>query len=605
MLKIKKIVTKNFRSIENISIDCSNITTFVGANDAGKSNLLRALNLFFNDKTDHALPFQFERDYNIFSQKQAKRAEHIIVELNIELPFNYRKAGYPNDIVWRKEWRAEGLYAAGCFHRYSDKQVYRSKSRIPLLLDRIVFDYVPAVKDKYFFADLQGKVYDVLSTVAEKNLRSSSQSFELAIQSQLKDLLSSVSAVFHDSSDMRLPDNLRQIFENLEFNSNGIPLSRRGDGIKIRHIPIILKFLAEKSNSIHKKGNSHHIWGFEEPENNVEMTSCFEMASQFIEASKDEYQIFITTHSPVFYGISVTNANLVRAYGINKVGNFSKIEPLNKEAADHEMGLMRLITPYVNKERVQWVARNQAIQFELDKLNSEKDVDKNLPRIFAEGKSDKFVLEKAINVFYPRYLSKIKIDCDGNDGYGGADAASNRAKAWFLCEQHESQPIKGALLLDKDSAGVQAKQKFDENIKNKNRLIVKSFHWLISAKPIGLDAGFELPIDLEYLYSEDVWDKAEKEGWLEDSKNAGERLSKNKQENILANAIAGKQYGLFDGVDSATDRRIKKQFSDVGKDKATKWIKSSDDELARNYLSQLEPTIKEMLQYFFGDLSAH
>lgn len=300
MLKIKKIVIKNFRSIESMSIDCSNITTFVGANDAGKSNVLRALNLFFNDKTDHALPFQFERDYNIFAVKQAKRAEHIVVELIIELPINYRKVGYSNDIIWRKEWRADGLYAAGCYHGYSDKQEYRSKSRIPLLLDRIAFDYVPAIKDKYFFADLQGKVYDVLSTVAEKNLRASSLSFEQAIQSQLKDLLSSVSAVFHDSSDMRLPDNLRQIFENLEFNSNGIPLSRRGDGIKIRHIPMILKFLAEKSNSIHKKGNSHHIWGFEEPENNVEMTSCFEMASQFIEASKNEYQIFITTHSPVF-----------------------------------------------------------------------------------------------------------------------------------------------------------------------------------------------------------------------------------------------------------------------------------------------------------------
>lgn len=605
MLKIKKIVIKNFRSIESMSIDCSNITTFVGANDAGKSNVLRALNLFFNDKTDHALPFQFERDYNIFTTKQAKRAEHIVVELIIELPLNYRKSGYSNDIVWRKEWRAEGLYAAGCYHGYSDKQDYRPKSRIPLLLDRIAFDYVPAIKDKYFFADLQGKVYDVLSTVAEKNLRASSLSFELAIQSQLKDLLSSVSEVFHDSSDMRLPDNLRQIFENLEFNSNGIPLSRRGDGIKIRHIPMILKFLAEKSNSIHKKGNSHHIWGFEEPENNVEMTSCFEMANQFIEASKNEYQIFITTHSPVFYGISETNKEQIKAYSINKDGNFSKLDPLSKETADHEMGLMQLVTPYVNKEREEWIKRNSLIQSELDKLKLESDSDKKLAHIFVEGKTDKQVLEKAISVFYPHYSNKVKIDSDGNDGYGSAAAACNRAKAWFLREQHETKPIKGVLLLDKDIAGIEAKQKFDDEVKNKSRPIVKSLYWITSSKPLGLDAGFELPVDLEYLYSEDIWTKAENEGWLEDVTNASERLSKSKQENILVDAIAGKQYDLFDGLDDATNRRIKKRFADKGKVQAAKWLEKLADEPTKKELSQLEPTIKEILQYLFGELSAH
>ena len=115
MLKIKKIGIKNFRSIENVSIDCSNITTFVGANDAGKSNILRALNLFFNGETDHALMFQFDRDYNAFSPRQAKKAKDIAVELVIELPETYRRSGYPDDIVWRKEWRANGLHLDGFF----------------------------------------------------------------------------------------------------------------------------------------------------------------------------------------------------------------------------------------------------------------------------------------------------------------------------------------------------------------------------------------------------------------------------------------------------------------------------------------------------------
>jgi predicted ATPase len=605
MLKIKKIIIKNFRSIENMSVDCSNITTFVGANDAGKSNVLRALNLFFNDQTDHALPFQFERDYNVFSPKKQKRAKNIVVELTLELPDTYIRLDYPSDIVWRKEWRENGKYEDGCFHRYSDKREYPPRSRISLLLDRVVFDYVPAIKDKYYFADLQGKLYDVLSTVAEKNLRASSLSFEDAIQKQLKDLLSSVSAVFHDSSNMRLPENLRQIFENLEFNSNGIPLSRRGDGIKIRHIPMILRFIAEKSNSIHKQGVSHHIWGFEEPENNVEMTSCFEMANQFIEASKDEYQIFITTHSPVFYGISETNAELVKSYSVSKVGNFSKIEPLNKEAADSEMGLMQLVTPFINKEREEWVFRHQAIQSETDQLKAESDQDKGLPHIFVEGKTDKLVLERAVKVFFLAYSEKIKFYCGGNDGYGSAEAACSRATAWFLNERHKDKPIKGALLLDKDIAGVEAKRKFDENVKSKNKPIVKGFNWVTNERPIGLDVGFELPVDLEYMYSESVWDKAETEGWLEVVPSEKARLSEKKLAYVIASAFEGRQCDLFNEVDVATNRRIKKQFTDRGKTQAAKWIEKEDDGSAKEYLARFEPTLKEVFQHLFGDFNAH
>lgn len=45
---IKKIEIRNFRSIRNILINVDNYNTFVGLNDVGKSNLLKALNLFFN-----------------------------------------------------------------------------------------------------------------------------------------------------------------------------------------------------------------------------------------------------------------------------------------------------------------------------------------------------------------------------------------------------------------------------------------------------------------------------------------------------------------------------------------------------------------------------
>ena len=48
---IREIQIKNFRSIRNMTISARKHNVIVGLNDVGKSNILRALNLFFNNQT--------------------------------------------------------------------------------------------------------------------------------------------------------------------------------------------------------------------------------------------------------------------------------------------------------------------------------------------------------------------------------------------------------------------------------------------------------------------------------------------------------------------------------------------------------------------------
>ena len=51
-MKLKKLILKNFRSYsDQVTINISDLTTFIGKNDAGKSTLLEALEIFFNNKT--------------------------------------------------------------------------------------------------------------------------------------------------------------------------------------------------------------------------------------------------------------------------------------------------------------------------------------------------------------------------------------------------------------------------------------------------------------------------------------------------------------------------------------------------------------------------
>ena len=71
---IKKIEIQYFRSIYWESItEVSGLNVLTGKNDAGKSNVLKALNLFFNNQTDSGVDFDFNsRQYIDFLGRTAR-----------------------------------------------------------------------------------------------------------------------------------------------------------------------------------------------------------------------------------------------------------------------------------------------------------------------------------------------------------------------------------------------------------------------------------------------------------------------------------------------------------------------------------------------------
>jgi putative ATP-dependent endonuclease of OLD family len=48
-MKLKQIEIDKFRSIDHISIEIGNLAILIGENNAGKSSILKALELFFQD----------------------------------------------------------------------------------------------------------------------------------------------------------------------------------------------------------------------------------------------------------------------------------------------------------------------------------------------------------------------------------------------------------------------------------------------------------------------------------------------------------------------------------------------------------------------------
>lgn len=81
-MKLKKLFIKNFRGFkENTEISFDNLTAFVGKNDAGKSTILEALAIFFNDdavKIDSS-------DANVFSESKEVSITCEFTNLPLEL----------------------------------------------------------------------------------------------------------------------------------------------------------------------------------------------------------------------------------------------------------------------------------------------------------------------------------------------------------------------------------------------------------------------------------------------------------------------------------------------------------------------------------------
>ncbi|MFY7671573.1 hypothetical protein ACOSP6_10865 [Tenacibaculum sp. MEBiC06402] len=203
-------------------------------------------------------------------------------------------------------------------------------------------------------------LYDVL----QKDTNSLEIEFNKQIGSKTAQISRQISERLNLESILQFKGTFRDLFNTLEFGSTDgkIMLNQRGDGIKVRHIPVILQNMAEAELREERKREpiANTIWGFEEPENNLEFDSAKKLADQFIEyldriyfqdenfAKYDEgVQIFISTHSPIFYTLGNTTSERVSTFFVNKSKDESStirlIDYNNSIQLEKEMKLLPLI----------------------------------------------------------------------------------------------------------------------------------------------------------------------------------------------------------------------------------------------------------------------
>jgi hypothetical protein len=513
-LQITSVRIQNYRSIVDEQFKADRLNLFVGLNDVGKSNILRALDLFFNG-VKAASPYVFARDFCKHAITPTNKAKESRVTLTLKLPGSYDA----EEIHWRKVWRIGGEYDLGTELRHVDKTPLKPRSRVPSLLSLIRFEYVPAVKGNDYFEALLKGLHDVLVDTVTDDIRSASSGFTSTINDKTRSALDEIEAKLGIKSSIELPSDLRELFSRLEFQSHGrmaVSLGLRGDGVKARHIPILLKYIAQQSRSRRVKGSpqSQTIWGFEEPENNLEMSKAADLAKEFVDYSK-EIQIFATTHSPAFYslGTNIPEASIFLVGGAAEDGR-TMVTPVNAgelEAVDEHVGILPFIAPSFARavaERDKW----------LGMLEEARRLDR--PTIFVEGMTDVMILKKAFELFAPTLLQKVNLRSD-------TSAGTNWVKDMLISWAHGRLPHKALGICDVDEAGTAARKAVHEHerVKSVNHASAKAGtknHIQVNQldKPQRIIAifqkGLNLPIALEELFPIAVWKHAEAQGWLAD-----------------------------------------------------------------------------------------
>lgn len=503
-IMIEKIEIQYFRSIYRATItNISDINVFSGKNDAGKSNILKALNLFFNNHIVLDGDYNFKENYNLqrleeVRKETVKGKQFIQIKITFKRGEQFEKT-LPNSFTVSKKWnRDDGLPQITDdieLQLKKQNQIYNARSRASLtrFLNNIRYIYIPAIKDQILFNEmlkkLQNIVYSKKLSGNEQLSLSLSTLYENVVVAT-KELSDEFKKATNIDSMIATPKEVDELYKTLHIITrmaeSTVSLENRGDGIRVRYIPSILNYIAQNASE-------NFVWGFEEPENSLEFNMAREMAEDFYRIYSRTSLIILTTHSPAFIDLGYRERGRgYRCYKASyetKIVDFEHAEKLPSLA--EELGYIRILQRQYNEYK-NLMEENAVMKDKINDLEAELQISKK-PILLTEGKTDAKILSVAWEKLYNRECPFDIKSCNllGNqdeNAIAGAGILKNTLCAWRF---DSAKTVIG--LFDNDKAGLK------EFALDGNYNIVKGKPWKIHKNRKGY--AFVIPANNESLKS--------------------------------------------------------------------------------------------------------
>lgn len=395
---INSVHIKYFRSLYDCNFKeiSDTLTVFTGSNDIGKSNVLRALNLFFNDETDPEEEILFERDFSKLRKKELKERikTRQLIQITVEM---YSPPQYKSLPKTFKVSRNFDRYNEGSDFVF-EKKIELNKKKLAAarrFINSIQFTYIPAIKDKNTFLQILQSLKSHLPPLQKEDL----ELFNQRLQEYGDELKQDFKTKLQLSPILSLPSTAKELFSSLDFSiADGIistPLAQRGDGIRCRFIPSIMNYITK--NSLNR-----HIWAIEEPENSLEFLRALELNDTLEKEYSKKAQILVTSHSPAFVGsIAEESKKIIYLLDRNGEGRVS-IEKIDRNLLldEQKIKLSKKLGYIGLQKELANCLQNQIEETEKAKKEYETLIEsiETTTKSFilcVEGESDKIILENA------------------------------------------------------------------------------------------------------------------------------------------------------------------------------------------------------------------
>mgnify|MGYP006432508041 CR=1 FL=1 len=397
---IEQINIQYYRSIKDEKVRSINeLNIFSGKNDVCKSNILKALDLFFNkNKTDFFEDFNKERLKEV-RQESVKGKQFIKIQITFLNPGNY--STLPEKFTVSKYWDRLGnvvgipkdnLDALINIGKFTPRNLKISRRTLTGFLNKIRYTYVPAIRDDRFFfyllSLLQESLFDSTKSSKGSNFSETIELFNEQIGEITDELKQDFQKVSGIESNLSFPTEIADLFQRLIIDTKSgehdIPLKLRGDGIRLRYIPTIMNHIANTSKYF-------ELWGFDEPENSCEYSLAKKLAQNFSTNYLNHAQTFISSHSFSFISLDGDKISKYRVYK-EEGNNNSKIIQITKANEKHiqeDIGLLVINKQLANlhtklEEELEIAERAKS---QLNKIKK--------PYLIFEGKTDNILFSLA------------------------------------------------------------------------------------------------------------------------------------------------------------------------------------------------------------------
>jgi len=420
-MQIKSLKIKNYRSIKNAEIEFQKLFAFIGKNNTGKSNTLKAIQVLFGEKEIKSSDFHKNKKDDI-------EIEAILTNFKDEQYKKLEIDGVLKLKVIAKQNPESGKVECECFLNDKKYTIPTAKKKLPKLL------FIPDIRNpekeatagsNSFMTELvkeitnlqnkeeQKKIEDKLKEIQEQNLAGLSNKISEKIQNVLTDdsLQIKISSDVDISKGISYNTNL--LMPDIQEMADGVSILACGTGLQ----SIFILSLLETYGEIERHTDS--IFLIEEPEVYLHPDYQRKMFSVLREIAS-ENQVVYTTHSPIM--ISDLWDNSVKLIVLENGETI--VKDIDIDGVIEELGIK--YEDILNTQVVVFVEGDQDKMLYdriVNKLLSEQgiDVDKNKRRIiqFIPSDSNRTINHYAyLRICTSEFVSSeffIIIDNDGLD----------------------------------------------------------------------------------------------------------------------------------------------------------------------------------------------